>query len=411
MRPLVLDYLSDHSLGELEIEHGVKARPSKCFSKVSLNYDQLNVDDTNPLAKQCRGLIIRPGWDPSLVSADTYLYFEHSADKLDVVAWPLTRFFNEGDPAADEIDWKSATIYEKLDGTMCILYYDDVARRWFVATRSMPEADLEIMTNSVGMGHTFSSLFELAAEQTLLDCFGKHGGLKFLTSQLDEDHTYVFELTTPINRIVVRYDSYRITLLAVRNKKTGQEVRLDEMSGLGEHYLKFCPSWPQLNDVETLVEFVNNADPAKLEGAVAVDNRFRRLKVKNKAWVLSSKAKDLVTVSRRNAIKAIVNGSIDDVIPLVEKDIADELIRMRESLRQYLKSVDDNFKKLKETYRDDRKGFALAIKSSNDWETPYFSLLSGKAPNAFVWIEQLEENDRLSPSLIDQILKCITDPK
>lgn len=60
MDPLVKDYLLTHSFRQLEEEHGVCTRPNATFDKFSLNYDQLLVKNGDPIAEQCRGLVIRP---------------------------------------------------------------------------------------------------------------------------------------------------------------------------------------------------------------------------------------------------------------------------------------------------------------------------------------------------------------
>lgn len=414
MKPLVIKYLETHTFEQLEGEHGVRARPSSGFEKINLNYDQIKVKSSDPLASQCRGLVIRPQW-ASNVDVDTYLTTK--IDNVQVVAWPMNRFFNHGDVAAADVDWSDPNlqIFEKLDGTMCVLYYDDVKYEWHVSTRSIPEADLLITNNGIGINHTFASLFKLAVSHTAQDVFGVQEGFEnaeqffdYFTSKLDCGRTYVFELTTPLNRVVVRYGDYRVTLLAVRHNESGLEQHIHDVD---EELVLKCRSWGELNDPQTLSAFVNASDPSKIEGAVAMDSQFQRVKIKSAAWVMASRAKELVTVSRRNAIEAIINGSVDDIVPLLEKEIVDELHEMQKKLVAYASSVDKQFATISKTAAT-RKDFALAVKSLNIvWTTPYFQLykllIDGKRVSMLDWLTTSYEEGRITVTSLDNILQQI----
>lgn len=54
------------------------------------------------------------------------------------MAYPYKKFFNYMEKYACEIDWNSAVVYEKLDGSLATLYWyhDD----WYVASSSIPDA-------------------------------------------------------------------------------------------------------------------------------------------------------------------------------------------------------------------------------------------------------------------------------
>ena len=55
---LVQEYLMTKTLGQLAAEHGVYASFSKSGHKASFNYDQIEAKENDPLANQCRGLIL-----------------------------------------------------------------------------------------------------------------------------------------------------------------------------------------------------------------------------------------------------------------------------------------------------------------------------------------------------------------
>ncbi len=342
MEPLVKAYLTRRTFQQLEDEHGVCARFSSDGSKASLNYDMILIKNGDQLAEQCRGMVIRPTQFPFHTFGDDWK--SAVVGEVDILAWPMNRFYNHGDVNGAAVDWSDPDlrVYEKLDGTCMIVYWDPLQKRWHAATRSVPEADLPIRKDHMEIGDmTFSELFFRALRLTREAMEGQ--ALDWEPSDFDQvvhlnkELTYVFELTTPFNRIVVKYDVPRVTLLAARHTASGKELPIESLNTLNK--VGRPKTW-NLRSPAALEAFVNSADPALLEGAVVCDSAFRRLKVKNKAWVLSSKAKDLVTVSRRSALLAIIQGEIDDVLPLVEKDIAVELTRMQCALAEYMRSID-----------------------------------------------------------------------
>lgn len=435
MEPLVKAYLKTHSFQNLEDDHGVCARFSTDGTKVSLNYDQILVKNGDLLAEQCRGMVVRPTQFDRFVFGDDWKL--PPVGNVDVVAWPMNRFYNHGDAAQADVDWSDPQlrVYEKLDGTMMVVYWDASKARWHAGTRSVPEADLPIRVGHMEIGDmTFSELFFRALRETREAVEGRvlgwatcalcgvirneaaHPDLPCPTDDrsphvwhvdpdkvvhLNKELTYVFELTTPYNRIVVKYDEPRVTLLAARHTATGRELSIEELN------LPHVPrpqTWASLHEPVALAAFVNSSDPASLEGAVVCDSRFRRVKVKNKSWVLSSKAKDLVTVSRRSALEAILQGKVDDVLPLVEKDIAEQLESMRRATRDYFKQVDNNFVDWKLRSNGSRKEFASLVMGSGDWTPAYFNLWEGRSASALEWATTMSEAGKLSAGSLDIIL-------
>ena len=419
MKPLVLEYLCTHTLRQLEEDHGVKARPNSHFDKFSLNYDQILSKNGDPVSEQCRGMVIRPsaaltakmlrdeanrGNEP-LSSAG---WRDRIMGNVELLAWPMNRFYNYGDVSCAPVDWSDPglRVYEKLDGTMCVVYWDPLHVKWHVATRGVSEADLPITKESMQIGDmTFSELFlkalietRVAESGTMLE-WDVDGPDKVV--HLNKELTYVFELTSPFNRVVVKYDESRVALLAARHTDTGREVRIEDVN---MQWVNRPQSW-KLSEPVALQAFVESSDPSKLEGAVVVDSRFSRVKVKSKAYVLSSRAKDLVTVSRRSALDAILQGKIDDVISIVEKDVADELRKMQDAARRYVLTVDKNFADWKTTSNGSRKDFAAKVLASDDWNAPYFNLWEGRASNASEWIEKNALDGKLSSGTLDFLLK------
>lgn len=404
VRPLVIDYLKNRSLQELKDKHGVNFRPCKLSKKFSLNYDQLAASKTDELAQQCRGMIISPTFEGEGDHANRKII------DVDVVAWPLNRFFNQGEVTTIE-SLSGFKLYEKLDGTMCVLYCHEGS--WHVATRSVPEADEQMNSGFEPLGYTFSSLFKKALRETLEQEYDEKFKdddtcFETFTRSLDHGTTYVFELTTPINRIIVKYDTYRVTLLALRDTKTGIERRIEDE----DINVPKCKNWDfDSDDVHDLCTFVNESDPAKLEGAVLVDQSFFRIKVKSKAWVVASRGKDIMSASKRNVLECIINENVDDILPFLQEDVVDHILTMQNAFHDCVKEIDAKFKETILKHKS-RKEFALEI-STFGWPTPYFQLykevMSG-SENASVmkWLKTLSNKQRLTPGILDSIINQIS---
>jgi hypothetical protein len=408
----VQEYLENQSLQDLELEHGVNHRFSADRTKFSLNYDQLAAKSDNPIACQCRGLVLRPIYPQGDVTS--------LVGPTEVVARPMDRFFNAGDFHAAPIDWSTAVIQCKLDGTMTELYWDSVKEQWCVGTRSVPEADVSFGDIvSPLKENTFYELFMYAADKTLLnralldsvDIEGPIYGtmieawkaeptiLENWLNSLDKSFTYVFELTSPLNRVVVKYDDYRITILAARETATGKYIPTDDLYKIG---VPVVETWP-LKTLADIEAFLHGSDPAKIEGAVVIDANHNRLKVKSKQWVLASRAKDMVTISKRNALECVIDGTVDDVLPLLAEDIQDYLLNLQRDLATYCNRIDAGFRRYR--LQPDRKSFALNVQASGEWQTPFFNLYSGQWKTTSEWLVHLCKAKKMTAGTLDVLLE------
>lgn len=409
MLPLALQFLTTHSFQDLEDVHGICSRVNATFDKVSLNYDQILSKSGDPVVAQCRGLVIRPrdisflklpDWKSRIVGA------------ADVIARPMDRFYNRGDTNAAPVNWsdKNLRVYEKLDGTMIVLYWDGLHNRWHAGTRSVSEADLPIQKENLQIGDmTFSGLFWHSLWDTLCElgyvdphapAEGAYDAVKDFLNELNKENTYVFELTGPHNRVVVKYDKKRVYLLAVRNTASGHEQPIENFSS---SMFLHAQKW-SLHDPVALVAFIETCDPSKFEGAVVVDSNFHRQKVKSAAWAFSSRAKDMVTTSPRAALECIISSKLDDVIPLIEADLAEKLLHIQDTFIRYCQRVDARFLEFKAEAGTSRKRFAELVMLSGDWTAPYFNLWESRAPSMLEWVRKTLESGKLSHSGLDVII-------
>lgn len=270
------DPVLDHRgvLKEIEERWGINSRAHGEFPSLLLfKYDQIESPMGEKVVQECRGLIL------------------DSADNWNIVAFPFTKFFNYGEGHAAQIEWSSARVQEKLDGSLCVLSWHH--GRWNVSTSGSPDAS----GNVNDQGFTFKDLFwktfnEMGLKVPSEGAFG-----------LTHEYTFMFELMTPYNRVVVRHEKPRLVLIGVRKNKTGQE----------SYVSKWCGCYPvvqefPLQSFDQILATFDTMDPLKQEGYVVVDAQFNRVKVKSPAYVAFHHLKDSLTATKKNVVEIIRRG-------------------------------------------------------------------------------------------------------
>lgn len=213
---------------------------------VQLKYNQITSPMAEAIVQQCRGLIVDEsrGWE--------------------VVCHPFDKFFNWGEPLAAPIDWSSARVFEKLDGSLMSLFFYDGA--WQVASSGLPDASGPMgaragLTMAQGFWETWATLgYELPGAEWARWWFG-------------------FELMTPWSQVIVRHEEPRIVLTGARGPN-GREVSIEEVP-FG--WLK-APSLA-LGSLDEALEAVEQIDPMSGEGFVVCDAGFARVKIKSPRYV------------------------------------------------------------------------------------------------------------------------------
>lgn len=377
---LVQEYLITHSLAQLKEEHGIKSSAKAGDGFFSLNYDQIE-SKPSPMVNQCRGLVLGV---PLRLLTEGQVTGQEPLEATYVTARPFDRFFNLGDSHGASVDFQdpSTVFFEKLDGTLCILYYNLSIDSWEIATRAVPLADKPI-TGWEDM--TFRKLFEKALHDTLLRAnqidINANQEVVFDTwvENLRIDTTYMFELTTPLNRIVVEYKDFGIHLLGMRDRITGQEQAVELMPHL--FGVPVCP-FHLLNNQEELLAFVGSKPPFEQEGIVVRDKNFNRVKVKSLAYMAYNRLRDSTANSPRAIMELILTEQLDDVLPVLETWLHGQAVQMQENTRKLYKHIDSLYPELVAEGNLDtanpRRGFAIAIQKRKAWMGPLMSRYLGK---------------------------------
>lgn len=376
----IQEFLLTHSLKDLAENHGVYARFStKNPLKFSLNYDQIEARSGDKMAEEARGLIL---------ATQTPIASElEIVGPTRVLAYPFNRFYNAGDPNAAQIDWQSARVYTKLDGTLCICYFDEQLNQWCVATRQVPDADVPFDST----GRTFRDLFDDALKQTAkLDDIGEY--------ILHKKETYMFELCTPENQQVVKHAKYSLTLLGARNIKTLQEVPVEQLRG----WFDIVQSH-KLSDFDSCLAWVESQPAAENEGLVVCDSNFNRIKIKSTAYKAAHRLKDKTSNSPRAILELILLEQDDDVRDLLDDRMKKVLADIKEGLRLLLHKLQLEFD---ENFSDNRKEFAIAIQRGSGLLGPQMWCWQNKKPH-HDWLKSLAKNGQFPDSSLDSVLDMI----
>ncbi len=286
---------------ELSARHAVHAKPYN--GKVSFVYDQIEAKASDPVACQCRGLILREGtWD--------------------VLAYPFDRFFNYGQVEAEGLDLATSRFFEKLDGTLIIAYFADGL--WHAATRSMAEA------HAGHNGITFRQLAEKACVE-----MGRGSFAEFM-SEADVSCTYMFELTAPENQVVCEYRERKLSLLGVRSNLSFEEQ--DPIVAADRYGWPVPRTW-EFSNLDHIVEMIRDWDPGQFEGVIACDAQFHRVKVKSPKYLAVHHATDSLGSSWRSCMAAVVTGAADDIERYVPAFIAGRIELCRDRLHKLIEET------------------------------------------------------------------------
>jgi len=316
-------------------------------------------------------------------------------DDFDIVACPLFRFFNNEQVEAAKIDWDHHVCECKLDGTCIILY--NFKNKWFVATRSRPEADVPVDESK----YTFTDL----VNKTLKIQLGHENINEWMNDSCKNGNeylkhmTFVFELCSPVNRIVCEYNDFSLTLLAVRDNVSLQEEDPKIYSDLLK--IPVIETYDFKNITE-LIAVINTWDPRKQEGVVVKDRDFNRIKVKSIAYKAINRMRDRLS-SIRGCMEVVLLGKDDDIITMVPEFIKNRIVKLKETFAKVILQTNQDYKSI--VHIDDMKEFAFAAKTKI-WPAALFALKRNKTPDLLTFAQgDLTVEGGISNSKLDTVIE------
>ena len=298
---------------------------------VMFKYNQLTSDFNIPMVREARGIIFRRD------------DFSHP------VCWPFLKFGNYGESYAPEIDWSTAFVSEKVDGSLIKVWWDG---EWKISTNGTIDA-YKADLNNVLM-HEFGTYFYTTV------C--KHyDTFEAFTGVLDEDKTYMFELVGPYNRVVVPYDEPAVYFLGARNKYTGEEFNCSSVMagalGMGRFKLPAHYSLSSVSDCVKAADLKSWDD----EGFVVCDAQFNRVKIKSPAYVMAHYARNNNVINRKHLIQIILSGETEEFLCYAE-DYKEELEKIQGLMKAFCKVGDQIAKSCQRLYDIPKAVYANWVK-------------------------------------------------
>ena len=317
-----------------------------------LKYNMLDSDLSIDIVQEARGSIFR---------------FDDEVNKWICVCHPFDKFFNYSEPNAVEIDWKNnPTIYDKLDGSLIKCWYD--LGSWHISTNGVinaENAEVEGFSGTLNFLTLFKSAF--GRENQLEKCY------KFLNS-LNKEYTYMFELVSPSNRLVVKYYFDKLYALSRRNKITDFEEPFNDYEL--SLFFNYGIEIPKVFNFDTIEDVIESARQLTLdnEGYVVCDKNYNRVKIKGEEYLKAFKIRGNLKITKKKVVQAILGGYIDDMIGFFgdEPKVTDTV----EEFKNIKKDFESAWECIKKLNLPTRKDYAEEIKKLGAYSSYCFFKLN-----------------------------------
>lgn len=297
-------------------------------------YNQITSDFNLPEVQEARGIIFR------------------ESDKK-CVCHPFNKFGNYGESYCPEIDWSTASVQEKVDGSLMKVWYDD---GWHVSTNGNIDAG-KAMAGVDSDDKTFLDLFKDAL----------HMSFNSFTIGLTKNYCYLFELVSPITRVVIEYSETKLYFLGVRDMNTHQEYLPDSFNSLRSNF-----DIPKRYNLHSLAEVkaAANALPWDEEGYVVCDRNFNRVKIKSPEYVMAHHGRLNGRVSYTRLLKIILANETDEFL-IYASDYTDKVKMLEEQMKLFKDSIKATIAKLEPEKFTDKMDYVSEVKKFPGYEQKF----------------------------------------
>ena len=276
-------------------------------------------------------------WNPTTRAARGIIFDSRTGE---CVARPFPKFFNLGEmpeTMPNALPDLRFAVEDKIDGSLGIAFF--YAGQWQITTK--------------GAFHSEQARF---AAMKLLP--------KLNLDEAPRDHTLLFEIIYPDNRIVVDYgETERLTLLSAIETNTGKEKSIAGRAKLAKDLRTWTPELFQHRDVRNLPH--GEAGTAR-EGYVVRYADGLRVKVKAPQYLTIHRLID--RVSPKRVLDMIEQGSDDETRALIPDDLAGEFddvhATLKTSIDSLLRGAAEVYGELEPLLKVSRKEFAQKLLSS-----------------------------------------------
>lgn len=299
MKLKLIDFIKEHSDWEVLLSQApycLNISRDKMFGRnlIMFKYSQQDSDFSNDIVKECRGIIL-------------------DEDTFEPISVPYFKFFNFSEPNAAEIDWQSATILEKIDGSLVkVVKFSD--QEILVSTNGVIDAFKCELNSMIGCPYNnFGELFWEAIRNQMIDCgysLDENDPVKWLADKLLLNTTYMFELCSPYNRVIVPHKETKLYFHGWRDNISLEEMRFNTC------ILTKIFDCPKIYNLKSLDECIaaTQAMPWDEEGYVVLDKNFNRVKIKSPAYLLAHQLANNGNMSIRRAIDVYMAGECDEIL-------------------------------------------------------------------------------------------------
>ena len=217
---------------------------------------------------------------------------------------------------------------------------------------------------------TFGELFDKAKE---------NAGLDF--EKLDKGFTYMFELVSPYNKVVVPYKEIAIYHIGTRNNETLEELDID--IGVKK------PKQYNLNTLEDCIKSASGL-PYSEEGYVVVDGKWDRVKIKSPQYIAVHHIKNNGDVNIASIIKLIRENEQAEFLnyfPEFESGVE----TIKGEIQEIIDGLKIGLEEVKSKEYKTQKDFALSVKD-RPYSAFYFSWRKNENLTPEMWLWGMDNN-------------------
>lgn len=301
-----------------------------------------------------------------------------------IVSRPLHKFFNlaeREEVLPQNLDWTSMVAgFDKMDGSMITtgVFHGEV----FAKSKKSFESDVAV-----------SALAYMKLNVKYVD-FAKHCAA--------HDLTPIFEYTSPNNRIVLRYDEEKMTLLHVRHLITGEYHTAAQVAALAQSFdiPVNAPLFGNGFDLATLLASLNTVEG--IEGYVIQFASGEMVKVKTRWYVNLHHAVTFVRI--RDIARLVLSEKIDDYIAFVALNAPEADLTQIHHINDTIKGEIEGIKKEVADILSKHQGVDFKTLATTYLGHPYFSFIMTTARGKEVdYLDYYERNRLKEVWSLDQV--------
>lgn len=323
-----------------------------------LMYNLFESDLSNPIVKQCRGSVVE--------------VIENNGEReVKVICAPFLKFFNWNEEHSDfhKIDWSNVTVFDKRDGQICKMFKYEGVDYWLTNGSTGLNTPLDYTTASI------NNYKDLVAKALMEPYIGKDSEDNVSYSQysfnanldwvkkVPDGYTLMFELTSPQNRIIVKYDKIKISLIGCRDNE-GNEITVEKAKELFGIPYDTPKVFKDIDTMDNALDLLSKMNGLEQEGIVICDNNFNRVKVKCDSYLRLKFVRGCDTP--KNIFSLVINEDYDDILPVAYDGLKEKILKQIEDLNSMFKllnALKDHAKITSNLFKS-RKEFALWVQES-----------------------------------------------